>query len=111
MLRVLKKACLSTDNEDRYLQMTIAPQFLEQMQQCLRNVNTALEAVGGSLNDVVSLRIYMVNYDPDTEGDIIAEGLKEFFPGEYPPATTWIGVSSLAVKDFLIEIEVTAVLE
>ena len=83
----------------------------EQMQQCLRNVKTALEEVGGSLNDVVSLRIYMVNYDADTEGDVIAEVLKEFFPGDRPPATTWIGVSSLAVKDFLIEIEATAVLE
>ncbi len=83
----------------------------EQMQQCLRNVKTALESVGGSLKDVVSLRIYMVNYDPDTEVNAIAKGLKEFFPGDYPPATTWIGVSSLAVKDFLIEIEATAVLE
>ncbi len=83
----------------------------EQMQQCLRNVKTALESVGGSLKDVVSLRIYMVNYDPDTEVNAIAKGLKEFFPGDYPPATTWIGVSSLAVKDFLIEIEAIAVLE
>ena len=83
----------------------------EQMQQCLKNVKIALEAVGGSLNDVVSLRIYMVNYDPDTEVKVITEGLKEFFSSDCPPATTWIGVSSLAVKDFLIEIEATAVVE
>lgn len=83
----------------------------EQMRQCLRNVKIALEEVGGSLDDVVSLRIYMVNYDPDTEVDAIADGLKEFFPGDRPPATTWIGVASLAVKDFLIEIEATAVLK
>jgi len=83
----------------------------EQMQQCLRNVQTALETVGGSLKDVVSLRLYMVNYNPDEEVDVIADGLKEFFPGDNPPATTWIGISSLAVKDFLIEIEAIAVLE
>lgn len=83
----------------------------EQMQQCLRNVKTALETVGGSLRDVVSLRIYMVKYDPDTDGGVIAEVLKEFFPGDHPPATTWIGISSLAVKEFLIEIEAVAVLE
>lgn len=53
----------------------------------------------------------MVRYDPDTEGSAIADGLKEFFPGDSPPATTWIGVSSLAVKEFLIEIEAIAVLE
>lgn len=83
----------------------------EQMQQCLRNVQVSLEAVGGSLNDVVSLRIYMVKYDADTEGSVIADGLKEFFPSDNPPATTWIGISSLAIKDFLIEIEAVAVLE
>jgi enamine deaminase RidA (YjgF/YER057c/UK114 family) len=83
----------------------------EQMQQCLRNVQTALETVGGSLKDVVSLRLYMVNYNPDEEVNVIADGLKEFFPGDNPPATTWIGISSLAVKDFLIEIEAIAVLE
>lgn len=83
----------------------------EQMQQCLRNVQTALETVGGSLKDVVSLRLYMVNYNPDEEVNVIADRLKEFFPGDNPPATTWIGISSLAVKDFLIEIEAIAVLE
>ncbi|WP_186375791.1 RidA family protein [Hyella patelloides] len=83
----------------------------EQMQQCLKNVKTALEAVGGSLKDVVALRIYLVNYNPDTEGNTITEVLKEFFPGDHPPTTTWIGISTLAVKDFLIEIEATAVLE
>ena len=30
---------------------------------------------------------------------------------ENPPASTWIGVSALAVPDFLIEIEATAVLD
>ncbi|MDJ0719902.1 MAG: RidA family protein [Prochloraceae cyanobacterium] len=83
----------------------------EQMQQCLRNVKIALEAVSGSLEDVVSLRIYMVNYNPDTEGYEISQVLKEFFPNSGPPATTWIGISTLAHKDCLIEIEAIAVLE
>jgi 2-iminobutanoate/2-iminopropanoate deaminase len=83
----------------------------EQMRQCLKNIQTALETVGGSINDVVSLRLYMVDYNPDEDGNVITEGLKEFFPGDNPPATTWIGISSLAVKEFLIEIEAIAVLE
>ena len=82
----------------------------EQMRQSLRNIQAAIEAVGGVLKDIVSLRIYMVDYKPDQEIDVIVDGLKEFFPNE-PPATTWIGISSLAVKDYLIEIEATAVLE
>jgi enamine deaminase RidA (YjgF/YER057c/UK114 family) len=37
--------------------------------------------------------------------------LREFFSAERPPASTWLGISSLAVADFLIEIEATAVIE
>lgn len=83
----------------------------EQMRQSLKNIQTALENVGGNLDNVVHLRIYIVDYKPETDAVVIANGLKEFFPGDRPPATTWLGISSLASKDFLIEIEATAVLE
>lgn len=83
----------------------------EQMRQALRNIQSAMEAIGGSLKDIVSLRIYMVDYKPDEEINVIVNGLKEFFADGNPPTTTWIDISSLAVKDFLIEIEATAVLE
>jgi len=83
----------------------------EQMEQCLQNIKTGLEAVNGSLTDVVSLRIYLVNYNPDIEGNQISSVLKEFFDANNPPATTWIGVATLAHKDLLIEIEAIAVLD
>ncbi len=83
----------------------------EQMRQSLGNIQSAMEAVGGSLKDIVSLRIYMVDYKPDEEINGIVDSLKEFFPNDHPPATTWVGISSLAVKGFLIEIEAIAVLE
>jgi enamine deaminase RidA (YjgF/YER057c/UK114 family) len=76
----------------------------------LRNVRIAVEAAGGSLADVVSLRIYVVNYKPEA-AESIAEVLGEAFPGDSPPASTWIGASSLAVEDFMIEIEAIAVIE
>jgi enamine deaminase RidA (YjgF/YER057c/UK114 family) len=41
----------------------------------------------------------------------VREALLGFFPAENLPASTWIGVSALACKDFLIEIEAVAVLE
>jgi enamine deaminase RidA (YjgF/YER057c/UK114 family) len=84
--------------------------LLEQTRQALRNVRAATEAAGGTLEDVVALRIYIVNYRPEN-ADAIVTALREFFPGEHPPASTWIGVSALAVPDFLIEIEATAVVE
>ena len=82
----------------------------EQTRQALRNVQAAVEAAGGTLADVASLRIYVVNYKPADAGPI-GDALREFFPGESPPATTWIGVSSLAVEEFLVEIEAIAVVE
>ncbi|MGH7999094.1 MAG: RidA family protein [Brasilonema sp.] len=82
----------------------------QQAKQAFRNVQTAVEAAGGTLDDVVSLRIYIVNYKPD-EADAVGDALREFFPKQKRPASTWIGVSSLAVADFLIEIEAIAVLE
>jgi enamine deaminase RidA (YjgF/YER057c/UK114 family) len=36
--------------------------LLEQARQALRNVQAAIEAIGGTLRDVVALRIYIVNY-------------------------------------------------
>jgi len=82
----------------------------QQSRQALRNVQAAVEAVGGTLADVVALRIYIVNYRPE-QADAVGGALREFFPKEERPASTWIGVSALAVADFLIEIEATAVLE
>jgi 2-iminobutanoate/2-iminopropanoate deaminase len=81
-----------------------------QARQALRNVQAAMEAARGSIEDVVSLRIYMVNYKPE-DAEAISLVLNEFFPSRSAPASTWIGVSSLAVADFLIEIEATAVVE
>jgi enamine deaminase RidA (YjgF/YER057c/UK114 family) len=76
----------------------------------LRNVRTAIEAAGGTLADIVSVRIYVVDYRPE-QAESIAGALREFFPDARRPASTWIGVAALAVPDFLIEIEATGVLE
>jgi enamine deaminase RidA (YjgF/YER057c/UK114 family) len=82
----------------------------EQARRSLRNVQTAVEATGGTLSDVVALRIYIVDYRPE-QADAISSALREFFPEDKRPASTWIGVSALAVEDFLIEIEATAVID
>lgn len=84
--------------------------LLEQARQALRNVQAAIEATGGILKDVVSLRIYIVNYQPEN-AEAISIVLREFFSSTNPPATTWIGVSALAVPEFLIEIEATAIFD
>jgi len=84
--------------------------LLEQARQALRNIEGALAAAGGAFKDVVALRIYIVNYQAGNAG-AVSSALREFFSQEGPPASTWIGVSALAVPEFLIEIEATAVLD
>jgi 2-iminobutanoate/2-iminopropanoate deaminase len=83
--------------------------FLEQAKQAFRNLAKAMEAAGGTLKDIVALRIYVVDYEAES-GTAVGVALREFFSGN-PPASTWIGVSALAVPEFLIEIEATAVLD
>ena len=83
---------------------------LEQARQAFRNLETAMGAAGGTLKDVVALRIYVVDYQAES-GTAVGTALREFFSPENPPASTWIGVSALAVPEFLIEIEATAVLD
>ena len=80
----------------------------EQARQALQNVKTAVEAAGGTLSDIVALRIYVVHIEENVEA--VGSALRDVFTTN-PPTSTWIGVSSLAVPAFLIEIEATAVLE
>jgi enamine deaminase RidA (YjgF/YER057c/UK114 family) len=81
----------------------------EQAKQALRNVKAAVESAGGDLGDIVALRIYIV-HKAEQNLEAVGTALREVFATK-PPTSTWIGVSSLAVADFLIEVEATAVLE
>jgi 2-iminobutanoate/2-iminopropanoate deaminase len=83
---------------------------LEQARQAFRNLEKAMEAAGGTLKDIVALRIYVVDYQAEC-GTAVGTALREVFSSKNPPATTWIGVSALADPEFLIEIEATAVLD
>src|SRR5215468_8781035 len=83
---------------------------LEQARQAFRNLEKAMRAAGGTLKDVVALRIYVADYQAEC-GTAIGIALREFFSTQNPPASTWIGVSALADPEFLIEIEAAAVLD
>ena len=54
------------------------------------------------------LRVYIVDYKPEYAG-ALAPHLNSFLGGATPPASTWIGVQSLAAPGLLIEIEAIAV--
>ena len=80
-----------------------------QTQKAIENLKTAIEIIGGTLENIVVLRIYKVKYTI-VDGPIISTILKEYFGTTCPPASTWISVDGLANEDFMIEIEAQAVL-
>ncbi len=91
-------------------QQLVGPGDLErQTRQTFQNINSALQTAGGTLTDVVSLRIYIVAEQMENTAPVSA-ALRDFFPTN-PPASTWIGVYALANPDFLIEIEAVAIVE
>ncbi len=76
--------------------------------KALENLRVALRSVRAELDDVISLRIYIVDYKLE-EAESISRALKAFFPEGKEPTATWVGVSCLANPDFRIEIEAMAV--
>jgi enamine deaminase RidA (YjgF/YER057c/UK114 family) len=80
-----------------------------QADQVWANVGRALAAGGATFNDVVKTTTYVVNYKPAMRDELRAARLRAMGP-DNPPAATLVGVQSLAQEDWLIEVEVTAVI-
>lgn len=80
-----------------------------QVQRSIDNLETAMKSVGGTLQDIVMLRLYIVDLN-EAAGSIVGEALRQNFGTDAPPASTWISVKGLANPDFLFEIEAQAIL-
>ncbi len=81
----------------------------QQTERSIMNLKQAVNLAGGTLQDIVMLRIYKVKYRNE-EGKVISKVLRKYFGSENPPSSTWISVDGLANPDFLIEIEAQAVI-
>lgn len=79
-----------------------------QTRQALANLKTVLESVGATPADIVRLRTYVVDHSPDKLGVVLPE-IAQFYGDALPAPNTFLGVAALALPDFLIEIEATAV--
>lgn len=77
-----------------------------QVKIILKKIEQALIDAGGSLNDVVRTRIYVVDM---AIWEDVARAHGEVF-GTIRPASTLVQVSSLVDPDMLVEIEATAIL-
>jgi enamine deaminase RidA (YjgF/YER057c/UK114 family) len=69
-------------------------------------VKKLLQAAGGSLSDVVKMTVYVTDMSKRAEfGKVRAE----FFPGE-KPCSTLVEVKGLAMPEYLVEVDVIAIL-
>jgi enamine deaminase RidA (YjgF/YER057c/UK114 family) len=80
-----------------------------QLNQAWENVKLALVGSGATFRDVVKITTYVVNYKPSMRPEL-REARLRFMGASEPPAATLVGVQSLASEEWLVEIEVTAVI-
>jgi enamine deaminase RidA (YjgF/YER057c/UK114 family) len=80
-----------------------------QTTQAMKNLGLALEAAGATFADIVKTTTFVVNYRPE-QRTVITGAKKPFWAGQ-PPTSALIGVASLALPEWLIEIEAVAVLD
>lgn len=80
--------------------------FKAQARAVLQAVKAQVEAGGGTIANIVKVNTYVTDIRHRADYAMIRE---EFF-GKKMPASTMVGVSALALPEFLIEIEAVAVL-
>ena len=79
-----------------------------QVEHVFANLKIALEAAGATFNDVVKITYFVVDLKPEHVPHI-REVRKKYLSPENPPASSLIGVAALVVPEWLIEIELVAV--
>jgi enamine deaminase RidA (YjgF/YER057c/UK114 family) len=85
----------------------IPSDFAEQCRLTLDAVRLAVEAAGGTLDDVVTMTVYVTDL---AQYPVFSAIRKEFFPDRFP-ASAAVGVAGLVPPGAMIEIQATAVLE
>ncbi len=80
-----------------------------QAEQVFANLKAGLAAAGATFNDVVKMNLYVVGLQPE-HVPAIREVRTKYVNMQKPPASTLVGISALVVPDWLIEVEVVAVL-
>jgi len=84
--------------------------LIAQIKQVAHNLIAALAAVGATPANIVKMNTYIVNYKASDYG-AMREARAILFPSGEPPASTLVGVQSLAVDGLLVEIEAIAALK
>jgi len=84
-----------------------------QAEQAFLNVATALEAAGGTFDDVAKVTLYVVDWGPDKMaalGEGVFRAAARLGVGVRKPVTL-LSVTALGEPDLLVEVEAVAVLD
>jgi enamine deaminase RidA (YjgF/YER057c/UK114 family) len=76
-----------------------------------QNLEQQLTNCNATYKDVVKMNTYIVNFNPEVDLPVFRKVRKVFLGNENYPASTLVGVKSLGRKEWLIEIEATAIVE
>ena len=77
-----------------------------QVRQIWRNLRTAVESVGGTLQDIVKTTTYVTNIE---YGAAVRKVRDEVYQASNPPTSTLLVISGLANPEYMVEIEAIAV--
>lgn len=79
-----------------------------QLRQVFANLNTALQAAGGTFKNVVKLNYYIVDTVDRSQFFAYREVRDKYVDTANPPAATVVIVRGLFLPEFLVEIEAVA---
>lgn len=84
--------------------------FRAQVEHTFENLTAALAAAGATFKDVIKVTYFVVGLTPELVAHV-REVRRKYLDPDHPPASTLVGVAALVVPDWLIEIEVIAVVD
>lgn len=82
--------------------------FRAQVERTFENLGTALAAAGATFRDVVKVTYFVVGLKPE-HVPVVREVRGRYLDPQNPPASSLVGVAALVVPDWLVEIELVAV--
>lgn len=82
-----------------------------QTREILEDIQLRLNETGGSIDDVVRVRVYVRDSEMSEDGlQDIHEARLEYFNADHYPASTLVGVSEFVQPEYLIEIDAEAII-
>lgn len=87
----------------------VGPDMKTQTEQAFHNLEVALKAAGATFENVIKMNLYVVGLKPE-HVPVIREVRRRYVSVDTPPASTLVGVSALVHPDWLIEIDVSAII-